>query len=481
MTDRADYRQRGVRGAAPAPPRVKERLMRPLSATLTLSVLSAIGLMVSMPATAGKLLLSGGAYDDANTDLFVNGLRKATGRDSAFVPNLNSTSNCGTDWTTTVCPRIAVVTAAKDSYATGLDAFNNDIPASGTSALKRGYYNLFQTHGFSPKFITAHVDNYGVHASASTAQGQANIALLQQADAVWFAGGDQAKIIRTFLTDTGADSGLAAALRARWSNGNGNIVIAGDSAGNHALNVTMHASGVSYGYLYYGADLPDQPVTQWQSLMDTRDGTTALRALENGATMKALGFLPAGVLSDTHFDSRSGRLGRLAAALRDLSVQQGFGVDENTAVLVDTAAQTATVYGANTLTIVDTANASVQTGTYYKVNGLRVSLLTRGDRYNYASKAVTSSKPAIGSPYYSSYFDSGDIFAALQTSQSLTHLVDQTPTTNVGTAPVPSYSTGPSYPAGAPTIKLRFTRDASTKGYYSGGRYTVEKAKVDIY
>lgn len=438
--------------------------------------------LASLPATAGKLFLSGGAYDDANVDLFVNGLRKATGRDANFTPNLASTSNCGTNWATTACPRIAVITAAKDSYATGLDAFQNDIPATSTSSLKRGYYNLFQTHGFSPKFITAHVDNYSVHASASTPEGQANIAVINQADAVWFVGGDQAKIIRTLLTDSGADSGLAAALRARWNNGSGNLVIAGDSAGNHALNVKMHAAGVSYGYLYYGADLPSTPVTGWQTLGDTRDGTAALRYLENGATMKGLGFLPAGILSDTHFDSRSGRLGRLAAALRSLSVQQGFGVDENTGVVVDTAAQTATVYGTNKLLIVDTAAASVQVGTYYKVNGLRVSLLTPGDRYNYSSKVVTSSKTAIGSSYYySSYYDSADIFAALETSKSLTRVVDQTPTTNVGTAPVPVYSSGPSYPSGAPVIKLRFTRDATTKGYYAGGKYTVDKVKVDIY
>ncbi|MDR7334510.1 hypothetical protein [Roseateles asaccharophilus] len=434
------------------------------------------------PATAGKLFLSGGAYEDANTDLFVNGLRKATGRDPNFTPNINSISNCGTNWTTTLCPRIAVITASKENYATGLDAFNNDIPASGSSPLKRGYYNLFQTHGFSPKHITAHVDNYSVHSSASTTQGQANIALINQADAVWIVGGDQAKVIRTLLTDSGADSGLAAALRARWSNGNGSIVIAGDSAGNHALNVQMHAGGVSYGYLYYGADLPDTPVTGWQTLGDTRDGLAALRYLENGATMKGLGFLPAGILSDTHFDSRSGRLGRLAAALRDLSVAQGFGVDENTGVVVDTSAQTATVYGANRLLVVDTANASVQAGTFYKVNGLRVSLLTPGDKYNYASKVVTSTKSAIGTAYYyGSAYNSADIFAALETSKSLTRVVDQAPTVNIGTAPVPVYSSGPAYPGGAPVIRLRFTRDASSKGYYSGGKYTVDKVKVDIY
>lgn len=436
----------------------------------------------ALPAAAGKIFLSGGAYEDANTDLFVNGLRKATGRDTSFTPNINSTSNCGTNWATTACPRIAVITAAKDSYATGLDAFQNDIPATSTTSLKRGYYNLFQTHGFSPKFITAHVDNYGVHSSATTAEGQANIAIINQADVVWFAGGDQAKIIRTFLTDSGADSGLAAALRSRWSNGSGSIVIAGDSAGNHALNVTMHAAGVSYGYLYYGADLPDTPVTGYATLGDTRDGTSALRYLENGATMKALGYLPAGILSDTHFDSRSGRLGRLAAALRDLGVQQGFGVDENTAALVDTSAQTATIYGTNKVIIVDTAAASVQTGSYYKVNGLRVSLLTPGDKYNYSTKTVTSSKSAIGTAYYyGSAYNSADIFAALETSQSLTRTVDQTPTVNVGTAPVPVYSSGPSYPNGSPVIHLRFTRDATSKGYYSGGKYTVDNVKVDIY
>lgn len=453
-----------------------------MNKTITALVGATLLGLASAPALAGKLFLSGGAYEDANIDLFVNGLRKATGRDTAFTPNINSTSNCGTNWTTTACPRIAVITAAKDSYATGLDAFNNDIPATSTSSLKRGYYNLFQTHGFSPKFITAHVDNYGVHSSGSTPEGQANIALINQADAVWFVGGDQAKIIRTLLTDSGADTALAAALRSRWSNGGGSIVIAGDSAGNHALNVKMHAAGVSYGYLYYGADLPDTAVTGYATLGDTRDGTSALRYLENGATMKALGYLPAGILSDTHFDSRSGRLGRLAAALRDLSVGQGFGVDENTGVVVDTSAQTATVYGTNKLLIVDTAAASVQTGSYYKVNGLRVSLLTPGDKYNYSSKVVTSSKSAIGTAYYySSAYNSTDIFAALETSKSLTRVVDQTPTVNIGTAPVPVYSSGPSYPSGSPVMHLRFTRDATSKGYYSGGRYTVDKVKVDIY
>ena len=259
-------------------------------------------LAVAGPVQAGKLYLMGGGYDDRNTNLFVEGLRKATGKDTAFVPNIGSTANCGTDWATTRCPRIAVVTSAKDSHATGLDAFQNDLVSG--SSVKRGYYNLFQTHGFSPKFITAHVDNFATHAYAGHGAGDANIALVQQADVVWFAGGDQAKIARTWLRDDGSDTPLAAVLRARWNQGNGTVVIGGDSAGNHILNRRMHGNGVSYGYLYFGADLHDKTVPQYAQFADTRDGTSALRAYENGATMPGLGFLPAGLLSDTHFDAR---------------------------------------------------------------------------------------------------------------------------------------------------------------------------------
>ena len=57
------------------------------------------------------------------------------------------------------------------------------------------------------------------------------------------------------------------------------------------------AAGVSYGYLYYGANLQDRAVTDWQTLGDTRDGTSALRYLENGATMNSPE--PAGLLPPT--------------------------------------------------------------------------------------------------------------------------------------------------------------------------------------
>lgn len=433
------------------------------------------------PALAGKLFLSGGAYDDLDTDLFVNGLRRATGKDMAYTPNINSTSNCSTDWSRTVCPRIAVITSAAASTAAGQDAFTNDL-VNADGSVKRSYYNLFQTHGFSPKWVNLHIDNYGSAAYSGNALGDANIALIQQADAVWFIGGDQARIARSWLKDDGSDTPIAAALRSAWNNGQGAIVIAGDSAGNHILNARMHGGGVSYGYLYYGADLQAKQVTDYLQFGDTRDGCcNTLRYLDNGATMKGLGFVPSALLSDTHFDARSGRLGRLAAALKQLGIAQGVGVDQDTGALVDTAAQTIKVYGGGNVMIVDAAQATPVSGTYYQVNGLRVSYLTSGDGYNYATRTVTSSKSAIGSPYYSSAYNSSDIYAANEIVKSLTHLVDQGPSVNTGTAPVPQYSSPPQYPSGSPVMHVRFTRDAATRGYYGSGRYTAAKVLVDLY
>ncbi|MFY8017062.1 MAG: hypothetical protein ACOVN9_03045, partial [Inhella sp.] len=211
-----------------------------------------------------------------------------------------------------------------------------------------------------------------------------------------------------------------------------------------------------------------------------RDGTTALRYFANGGTMKGLGFLPTTLLRDTPFDARSGRLGRLAAAMRDLNIRQGLGVDENTGVLVDTATNTAQVFGGGTLTVIDSNSATVQAGTTYKVTNLRVSLLTSGDRWNTSTRTLTSSKAAISSRYYSGRYDSRDIFAAYETSKSLTRVVDQTDSVNLGSAPRPRYSSGPQYPSTAGTLRVRFTRDASTRGFFSGGRYSVDKVKVDF-
>ena len=89
-----------------------------------------------------------------NAGIFVNGLRQATGKNTC-TPNINSVTNCDTNWNTTPCPRVAIITVAAVNQADGVDKFTNDTASGAWS-----YYNLFQRHGFAPNAnVDTHFDN----------------------------------------------------------------------------------------------------------------------------------------------------------------------------------------------------------------------------------------------------------------------------------------------------------------------------------
>ena len=67
---------------------------------------------------------------------------------------------------------------------------------------------------------------------------------------------------------------------------------------------------------------------------------------------QGMGFLP-GVVIDQHFAER-GRLGRLMSALSQQPAVLGFGIDENTAIVIN--GSELEVIGAGAVTVVDVAN-----------------------------------------------------------------------------------------------------------------------------
>ncbi|MBD2566387.1 cyanophycinase [Anabaena lutea] len=150
-------------------------------------------------------------------------------------------------------------------------------------------------------------------ASSSTA-----LEAISKATGVFFTGGDQARIT-SILKDTEID----AAIHKRYSEG---IVIGGTSAG--------------------AAVMPDQMIVEGDSQTNAR-----IEVVEMGP---GLGFLP-GVVIDQHFSQR-GRLGRLISALVQEPVALGFGIDENTAMVVtDNQIE---VIGEGAVTIVDESEAT---------------------------------------------------------------------------------------------------------------------------
>lgn len=136
---------------------------------------------------------------------------------------------------------------------------------------------------------------------------------IQKATGVFFTGGDQARIT-SILKDTELD----AAIHKRYSEG---IVVGGTSAG--------------------AAMMPDVMIVEGDSETNPR-----VNVVEMGPGM---GFLP-GVVIDQHFLQR-GRLGRLISALAQQPAVLGFGIDENTAVIVND--NKLEVIGEGAVTVVD--------------------------------------------------------------------------------------------------------------------------------
>ncbi|MGZ3181416.1 MAG: Type 1 glutamine amidotransferase-like domain-containing protein [Telluria sp.] len=427
-------------------------------------------------AVTGKVWLNGGGVDQTNRAIFVDGLRAATGKNVGN-PDINSTSNCpDTNWATTTCPRVAVVTAAALNQADGVDKFTNDLNSNGT--ILWSYSNLFLRHGFLPKHILSHWDTYQTNSYNTSTQGQANIAIINQADVVYVIGGDQSRLARTFLKDDGTDSDLMAAIRTRYQAGA--LIYAGDSAGTAISPAMSYGEGISIGYLNQNtlrqitpADCPYNAAGN--SCLTYPDSAHP----DYGTKIKGFGFVPNAVV-DTHFDnrpSRTGRLGRLLAALKNLNTGVGYGIDQNTALYLN--GDTATVYGNGYVWIAEGGTANFPAASLFAASGVHLSLLAAGDRFKYSDRSITTTRAAITSPYYSGYADSADIFAVDangvgNSMLTLTHMVDQTSAYNNGTAPADSAN------GDANAFTLKFYKDSGTSAYKTNGVYTIKKALIDV-
>ncbi|MBC3807310.1 pre-peptidase C-terminal domain-containing protein [Undibacterium seohonense] len=432
----------------------------------------------------GKVWLNGGSIAQDNAAIFVTGLRQATGKNTT-APNINSTTNCSTDWNTTPCPRVAVITASAVNQADGVDKFNNDTTTGAWS-----YYNLFQRHGFSPKHILNHHDTYVNNSSNTSTQGQANIAIVNQADLVYVIGGDQSRLSRSFLKDDGTDSPLLAAIRARYKAGS--LIYAGDSAGTAIAPSTSYGEGISIGYLNQNTLRSITPAN-CPYVAPASDGTPAPSCLSHpsnvdfGTKIKGFGFVPNANV-DTHFDnrnSRSGRLGRFIAALKNIGPNVSYGIDQNTALYIN--GDIATVYGSSGVFVAEASSSNFGTGTKFSATGVRLSYLTAGDTFKFSNRTITTSKTKlIGSTgvgyQFTSALNSSNIFAVdangLGSSSAVfKHMVDQTPTSSTGTAPSDTYN--------PLSFTLTFKRDGQTQAYKNAtgtysGPYTIKKALLDI-
>ncbi len=212
---------------------------------------------------------------------------------------------------------------------------------------------------------------------AGNAADRDEVAKVARAGAIWFTGGDQLRTT-ALLAPGGRPTPMLRAIRARLAAG---AVVGGTSAGAAVMSDPMIAGGEPI------AALLDPP-----SAVRPPDGSVAQEPL---VLAPGLGFLATGLV-DQHFDARH-RLGRLARALFELPPAHrfGFGVDEDTALVVDLATRTATVAGRATVTVLDATAASRAPGdgSAFAATGLSLSIAGAGDRIDLRTRTVT---PAPG-------------------------------------------------------------------------------------
>lgn len=168
----------------------------------------------------------------------------------------------------------------------------------------------------------------------------------------YFTGGSQTRVVDTFLPD-GRSTLAYQALVERWRGG---AVVAGSSAGAAMMGRRMIAGGGSLEALEHG-------VVERGS--DDDDGVVV---------SPGLGFFDHGWL-DQHFLAR-GRWGRLlVVSLHAPAYDVGFGIDENTALVVD--GDVAEVVGASAVVVLDARD------------GITLDLLGAGDRVDVTTLVVT--------------------------------------------------------------------------------------------
>lgn len=273
------------------------------------------------------------------------------------------------------------------------------------------------------------------------------IARIQQAGAIWFTGGDQARITALLLAEDGSDTPYLAALRARHRQG---AVIGGTSAGAAIMSGAMIGGGDAMGALL-GAEVGEELVL-----------------------MRGLHFLR-GPLVDQHFGERA-RLGRLAAALIQLRKISplGLGIDENTALLVAPDQLSAQVIGSGYVTVLDASGAASEPGVPGAILGLVVGLAGPDDRINLATGDVEPSwnRPStLGREYASRIvLPTGGMAIGRGT---LANVIGEDLLDNSAAQQVVRYSF-----AGNRGIAYRFTQTAQSKGAF--GRYSTGPAYYTI-
>ena len=303
---------------------------------------------------SGSLVLVGGGLKDENAQVYGEIVRRAGG-DKA---------------------RIGVLTCASVPPSQDPDAGTKD--ASNSEANGAFYADLLRSYG------AGHVEWVPVDLDRVAAADDPHLAAtVASFTGFFFGGGDQYRYVTCLMRGPSQqDSAVLAAIRGAFARG---AVVAGTSAG---AQIQAGRDMVTGGESYQGVRDGSRP--------GYFDDSTVLGYLPLGG----FGFFRSGLL-DTHFTAygREGRSVRLAA---DTGHDRVFGLDPDTALVVDAAGtphERLSVLGSRGVNVMDLRRASTgRRGGSWSIDGVRWSRLTSGDRYDprtWRTRPAADTRPLV--------------------------------------------------------------------------------------
>ncbi|MDW4511075.1 cyanophycinase [Priestia megaterium] len=281
---------------------------------------------------------------------------------------------------------------------------------------------------------------------------------------IWFVGGDQTLITGSLRNENGSDSKVLQAIWHTYKNG---AVLGGTSAGAAIMSNTMLAGGDSYGALSYG-------FTNTYNDMTQQEGGPAY--LEKG-----LGFFQYGLV-DQHFDNKA-RLGRLIATAYEKGNknQLSYGIDEDTAMVVNNKAKQIEVVGRGGITLVDLAKVQGNDKFPSDYKNILISCITPGDKVNLTTKEIVIN-PAKTSTRKNEYYSEkvGPNTGLFSPHGVLSKFLAYDLVDNAQSKEIKSYAFNQNK-----GFELTFRKSAESNGYwaYTDGQkddYSIVKVALDI-
>ncbi|WP_374045664.1 cyanophycinase [Massilia sp. YIM B04103] len=287
------------------------------------------------------------------------------------------------------------------------------------------------------------------------AEDAALAASVRSAGGVYFSGGDQARITQAMVR---ADGSRSALLDAVWDVYRRGGVVAGTSAGAAIMSSTM----------FY------EVKTVFSTL---RSGVNEGREIAPG-----LGFIGDDIFIDQHLLTR-GRFARMIPAMLKKGYKIGLGIDENTAMVIDSKRQVE-IIGYKGALLIDLTRASTDPKAIgFNISGVNLSYLDRGDKYDIDQRRFIPSpekveglldpaRPSLNMPIFTA-----DILGPNAVIDLMEKLIDNAQKEAVGIA-----IGHPSEPLHELGFEFRFSKTGDSVGYSSSvaEAYSILNMRLDI-